>query len=82
MVPTRVRLLLAEGHSCYRPRRNGERKRKSVRGCIVGLDLSVLALSIVKQGEAESSLGQNYCFSRGFEDDSRKDDEEKEIVES
>ncbi|EGY15742.1 40S ribosomal protein S6-B [Verticillium dahliae VdLs.17] len=29
------------------------RKRKSVRGCIVGQDLSVLALSIVKQGEAE-----------------------------
>ncbi|GKT87295.1 40S ribosomal protein S6-b [Colletotrichum tofieldiae] len=27
------------------------RKRKSVRGCIVGMDLSVLALSIVKQGD-------------------------------
>ncbi|KAI0124814.1 40S ribosomal protein S6-B [Xylariales sp. AK1849] len=49
--PTRVRLLLAEGHSCYRPRRTGERKRKSVRGCIVGMDLSVLALSVVKQGD-------------------------------
>ncbi|KAK2071941.1 hypothetical protein P8C59_006325 [Phyllachora maydis] len=53
MHPTRVRLLLSEGHSCYRPRRTGERKRKSVRGCIVGQDLSVLALSIVKQGEQE-----------------------------
>ncbi|CAJ2511754.1 Uu.00g073790.m01.CDS01 [Anthostomella pinea] len=53
MHPTRVRLLLAEGHSCYRPRRTGERKRKSVRGCIVGMDLSVLALSIVKQGDSE-----------------------------
>ncbi|KAI1269596.1 ribosomal protein S6e [Xylariaceae sp. FL1019] len=51
--PTRVRLLLSEGHSCYRPRRTGERKRKSVRGCIVGMDLSVLALAIVKQGESE-----------------------------
>jgi small subunit ribosomal protein S6e len=51
MHPTRVRLLLSEGHSCYRPRRTGERKRKSVRGCIVAMDLSVLALSIVKQGE-------------------------------
>ncbi|KAI1431798.1 ribosomal protein S6e [Xylaria sp. CBS 124048] len=50
--PTRVRLLLAEGHSCYRPRRTGERKRKSVRGCIVGMDLAVLALSVVKQGES------------------------------
>ncbi|KIW96272.1 40S ribosomal protein S6-B [Cladophialophora bantiana CBS 173.52] len=53
MLPTRVKLLLADGHSCYRPRRTGERKRKSVRGCIVGQDLSVLALSIVKQGEGE-----------------------------
>jgi small subunit ribosomal protein S6e len=53
MLPTRVKLLLADGHSCYRPRRTGERKRKSVRGCIVGQDLSVLALSIVKQGEGD-----------------------------
>jgi len=53
MHPTRVRLLLSDGHSCYRPRRTGERKRKSVRGCIVAMDLSVLALSIVKQGEAD-----------------------------
>lgn len=53
MLPTRVKLLLADGHSCYRPRRTGERKRKSVRGCIVGQDLSVLALSIVKQGDSD-----------------------------
>jgi small subunit ribosomal protein S6e len=53
MHPTRVRLLLADGHSCYRPRRTGERKRKSVRGCIVGMDLSVLALSIVKKGDED-----------------------------
>ncbi|KAK5196443.1 40S ribosomal protein S6 [Exophiala xenobiotica] len=53
MLPTRVRLLLSDGHSCYRPRRTGERKRKSVRGCIVAQDLSVLALSIVKQGEGD-----------------------------
>lgn len=53
IAPTRVRLLLSDGHSCYRPRRTGERKRKSVRGCIVGADLSVLALSIVKQGEQD-----------------------------
>jgi len=51
MLPTRVRLLLSDGHSCYRPRRTGERKRKSVRGCIVAQDLSVLALAIVKQGD-------------------------------
>jgi len=49
----RVRLLLAKGHSCYRPRRNGERKRKSVRGCIVSSELSVLNLVVVKKGEKE-----------------------------
>ncbi len=53
MHPTRVRLLLSDGHSCYRPRRTGERKRKSVRGCIVAMDLAVLALSIVKQGDSD-----------------------------
>ncbi|KAL4690780.1 hypothetical protein H8959_013741 [Pygathrix nigripes] len=46
-----VRLLLSKGHSCYRPRRMGERKRKSVRGCIVDANLSVLNLVIVKKGE-------------------------------
>jgi len=47
----RTRILMSEGHSCYRTRRSGERKRKSVRGCIVGADLSALALAIVKAGE-------------------------------
>lgn len=53
LVNTRVRLLLSEGASCYRARRVGERKRKSVRGCIVGSDLSVLNLVIIKKGEKE-----------------------------
>lgn len=47
----RTRLLLSAGHSCYRPRRAGERRRKSVRGCIVGSDISALALVITKTGE-------------------------------
>ncbi|KAI9230764.1 MAG: ribosomal protein S6e-domain-containing protein [Piptocephalis tieghemiana] len=51
LLPHRVRLLLSKGHSCYRPRRTGERKRKSVRGCIAGPDLSVISLVVVKQGE-------------------------------
>jgi|UniRef100_A0AC35GN35 small subunit ribosomal protein S6e len=49
----RVRLLLSKGHSCYRPRRAGERKRKSVRGCIVDANLSALSLIVVKKGEQE-----------------------------
>jgi len=53
LLPYRVKLLLSDGHSCYRARRTGERKRKSVRGCIVGPDIAVLSLVIVKQGENE-----------------------------
>ena len=49
----RVKLLLDKNHSCYRPRRSGERKRKSVRGCIVDGNLSVLALVIIKKGEQD-----------------------------
>jgi len=49
----RVRLLLAKGQSCYRPRRTGERKRKSVRGCIVDANLSALSLTVIKKGEKE-----------------------------
>jgi small subunit ribosomal protein S6e len=48
----RVRLLL-KGGPCYRPRRSGERRRKSVRGCIISHDISALALVIVKKGENE-----------------------------
>jgi small subunit ribosomal protein S6e len=44
---------MVKGHSCYRPRRTGERKRKTVRGCIVDSDIRVLAVSIVKKGEKE-----------------------------
>merc|ERR1712195_139716 len=49
----RVKLLFKKGMSCYRERRKGCRKRKSVRGCIVGPDLAVLGLVIVKKGAEE-----------------------------
>merc|ERR1712176_1131209 len=47
---TRVRLLCKKGHKAYRPRRVGERKRKSVRGCIVGQDIAVLNLVVTQIG--------------------------------
>lgn len=50
LVNHRVRLLFKKGMKCYRPRRTGERKRKSVRGAIVGPDLAVLNLVLVKRG--------------------------------
>merc|ERR1711881_171885 len=40
LTPDRVRLLMKKGSKCYRQRRTGERKRKSVRGCIVTHTLS------------------------------------------
>jgi len=49
----RVRLLFKDGMPCFRLRRRGQAKRKSVRGCIVGPDLSVLSLVISKKGEAD-----------------------------
>jgi len=37
----------------YRPRRSGERKRKSVRGCICGPDLAVIFLKVLEKGPGE-----------------------------
>ena len=34
----------------YRAKRTGERKRKSVRGCIVGPDIKMLSCTVVKKG--------------------------------
>jgi small subunit ribosomal protein S6e len=53
LTAARVRLLLSKGHSLYRPRKRGERKRKSCRGCIVSGELSVLNLVVVKKGDGE-----------------------------
>merc|ERR1712226_1673060 len=53
LTPDRVRLLLKKGSKCYRQRRTGEMKRKSVRGCIVSQEISVLNLVLVKKGEQE-----------------------------
>jgi small subunit ribosomal protein S6e len=53
LVNGRVRLLLGKGSKCFRERRDGERKRKSVRGCIVGPDMAIVHLVIVKKGAAE-----------------------------
>jgi len=49
----RVRLLVDKDSQSYRPRKRGERKRKSVRGCIVSSDLSILNLVVIKKGEKD-----------------------------
>lgn len=64
LTPGRVQLLMTPGDSCFRGfgRRNGERRRKSVRGCIVSQDLSVLNLSIVKKGELQPGSHRLLCY--------------------
>lgn len=39
LVQGRIRLLMRPGHKCYKPKRVGMNKRKTVRGCILGPDL-------------------------------------------
>merc|ERR1712205_294476 len=41
------------GVSCFRERRKGARKRKSVRGCIVASDIAILNLVVTQKGEQE-----------------------------
>ena len=53
ITPRRVRLLLRKGTSCYRPRKEGERKRKTVRGCIVSSEISALHLIVLQKGSQE-----------------------------
>lgn len=49
-----VHVLLSKGHSCSGPRRTGDRKHKSVPGCTVDVNLSVLILVCKKRGERYS----------------------------
>merc|ERR1719426_612901 len=53
MTNTRVRLLFKKGMKTFRERRAGSRKRKSVRGCIIGSDIAVCCLTILRKGDAE-----------------------------
>lgn len=53
MTTNRVRLLLKQGDSHFHCRRDGYRKRKSLRGCIVSPSLAVVNLSILKRGETD-----------------------------
>jgi len=53
LINGRVKILMRGRVSLYRPRRSGERKRKSCRGCIIGSDISVIALRILVKGDGE-----------------------------
>jgi len=48
----RIKLLMGKNSKCYRVRRSGERKKKSVRGCILDVgQLTVINLVVVKEGD-------------------------------
>jgi len=53
LVNARIKILLRKKTTLYRPRRTGERKRKSVRGCICGPDLAVIFLRVLEKGIGE-----------------------------
>merc|ERR1712050_286756 len=53
LIKGRIRLILEPGTSGFICLRDGGRRRKGVRGCIVGTDISVLHCTIVKKGDAE-----------------------------
>merc|ERR1712151_1444651 len=53
LVKGRVRLILEPESVGFICRKDGAHRRKAVRGCIVGTDISVLSLAIVKKGDAE-----------------------------
>lgn len=45
--------MLAKGSVGYRCRRDGVRKRKSVRGCVLGPQIAAINLVLVKKGDTE-----------------------------
>ena len=49
----RVKMLMKPCHKCFKPKRDGYKKKKSVRGCIVGPDIKMLHLVVVVKGEAD-----------------------------
>jgi len=53
LIKGRVRLILEPESVGFVCRKDGAHRRKAVRGCIVGTDIAVLSLIIVKKGDAE-----------------------------
>merc|ERR1719231_1479934 len=51
LVPDRVRLLLNENSGGFTMKKKGDRKRRSVRGCIVSREISVVNLIVAKRGK-------------------------------
>jgi len=88
----RTRILFRDRQQGYRPTRSGERKRKSVRGCIIGSDLAAIFLRVIKRGEKDiegvtnverpNRLGakRRNNIIKTFALDKKKDDVRKYVV--
>jgi small subunit ribosomal protein S6e len=63
LIAGRSRILFKKRGTTYRPRRSGERKRKSVRGCITGPDLAVIALRVIAKGDKDIDGVTNVDFA-------------------
>jgi len=53
LINHRTRILYKAHGTGFNPKRDGHRKRKSVRGCICNSDLAAIFLRVVKKGEKE-----------------------------
>jgi len=51
LTPRRVKLLLTKDTGFFRPKRNGQRRRKAVRGCIFSPETAVVHLIVTKRGK-------------------------------
>ena len=66
LTPRRVRLLMKDGMSCFRARKDGERKRKTVRGCVLSDQVSALHLIVLEKGAQEIEGLTNISVPRRF----------------
>merc|ERR1712193_185959 len=65
-VPDRVRLLLREGSGGYNMKKEGDRKRRSVRGCIVSREIAVVNLIIARRGKEPIPDVTNKVIPKGL----------------
>ncbi|MFX1417701.1 MAG: eS6 family ribosomal protein [Promethearchaeota archaeon] len=51
--PVKKRILVSKRSIGYKPQRNGEKRRKTVRGNEISHDMTLINLRVIKYGEAE-----------------------------
>ncbi len=51
--PVKKKILVSKRGTGYKPKRKGQKRRKTVRGNEISFDMTLINLSVVKYGEAE-----------------------------